>query len=98
MPGHIMMSWGMAGKKQTLFLSARNWAHFSLRAVLAIAIAMPVLSLRLSRVDGWKVEFAFASAKSGNNGNGGGSGNGNGSGSGNGNGNGSGSGSGNGNG
>ncbi|ESX89753.1 hypothetical protein [Mesorhizobium sp. LSHC412B00] len=51
-----------------------------MRVFAAVAVTMPVLGLRLSHVDGYKIEFAAASAKSGNNGNGNGGGNGNGSG------------------
>ncbi|MER8916900.1 hypothetical protein NKI32_24070 [Mesorhizobium sp. M0761] len=55
-----------------------------MRVFAAVAVTMPVLGLRLSHVDGYKIEFAAASAKSGNNGkgNGGGNGSGNGNGSG----------------
>lgn len=70
----------MNGERQPLFSSVRRWAYFSLRVFAAVAVTMPVLGLRLSHVDGYKIEFAAASAKSGNNGNGNGGGNGNGSG------------------
>ncbi|MER8898145.1 hypothetical protein [Mesorhizobium sp. M0676] len=53
-----------------------------MRVFAAVAVAMPVLGVRLSHVDGYKIEFAAASAKSGNNGNGNGGGNGSGNGSG----------------
>ncbi|MER9398703.1 hypothetical protein NKI46_11270 [Mesorhizobium sp. M0615] len=72
----------MNGERQPLFSSVRRWAYFSLRVFAAVAVTMPVLGLRLSHVDGYKIEFAAASAKSGNNGNGNGGGNGSGNGNG----------------
>lgn len=72
----------MNGERQPLFSSVRRRAYFSLRVFAAVAVTMPVLGLRLSHVDGYKIEFAAASAKSGNNGNGNGGGNGSGNGNG----------------